>query len=359
MIEDSPFTLHAKTSSRNMISPQPSKNSFHPASRSSPRPRTTLPRNFKTPKWAQTQFYDGDDDDYPTNIDSSNERLPLLPRDVNGRSMRRKTYKSRSRLPSQKQQSQIHSQYDRRRRERDAEVGPSKCWPGLAGTAILGVTLLVLTMLTVGFVFQTSRSLENVVIRNLTNVVVSQEELVMDVIVQAGNPNILPVLLGDTINIDIFARSDHMDDKPHDHDRLNRNRPPFWPPWAGGGDEKEPARDRSAAPKNLTDGPSLLLGTIHTLEAPLSFPPTSFKRVSWTLQKGQMKLFGPAVNATDGPEKWKKVIAEDFELIVRGTMKYRAPIGGRDRAVAVEWRGVVDPLGNRVWNGECWVEAEY
>ena len=241
-------------------------------------------------------------------------------------------------------------------------VAGSKCWPGLAGTAILGVTLLVLTMLTVGFVFQTSRSLENVMIRNLTNIVVSQEELVMDVIVQAGNPNILPVLMGDTINIDIFARSDHMDDKPHHpttHSRTSRSRlttPPFWPPW---GDHETPTRDRSAPPKNLTDGTSLLLGTIHTLEAPLSFPPTSFKRVPWTTQKGQMKLVGPAVNATDGPEKWKKVIAQDFELIVRGTMKYRAPIGGRDRAVAVEWRGVVDPLGNRIWNGQMWVEAEY
>ena len=170
-------------------------------------------------------------------------------------------------------------------------------------------------------------------IRNLTNIVVSQEELVMDVIVQSGNPNILPVLMGDTINIDIFARSDHMDDKPHhpqlSHSRNPRNQiiaSPFWPPW---GDPAKPPRDRSAPPKNLTDGPSLLLGTIHTLEAPLLFPPTSFKRVPWTTQKGQMKLVGPAVNATDGPEKWKKVIAEDFELIVRGTMKYRAPIGGR------------------------------
>jgi len=366
VIEDSPFTLHIKTS-RNTISPQPSKSPLHP-SRSSPRQKSTLPRTIKTLKWAQSQFYDGDSDDYPppnSTVDSaSNERLPLLPRDVNGRSsLRRKNYKSRSRLPSTKQQSQIQASYERRRRAglEAGETGDgmgSKCWPGLAGTAILGVTLLVLTMLTVGFVFQTSRSLEGVQIRNLTNIVVSQEELVMDVIVQAGNPNILPVLMGDTINIDIFARSDHMDDKPHSH-RTSRSRfttPPFWPPW---GDEKEPTRDRSAPPKNLTDGPSLLLGTIRTLEAPLSFPPTGFKRDPWTIQKGQMKLVGPATNATDGVEKWKKCITEDFELIVRGTMKYRAPIGGRDRVVAVEWRGVVDPLGNRIWNGEVWVEAEY
>jgi hypothetical protein len=287
--------------------------------------------------------------------------VPLLPRDMNRSTRRFKGYKSRSRLPSAKQQSQIQSNYERRRSGRFPRTPqPSKCWPGLAGTAILVFTLLVLTMLTVGFVFQTSRSLESVEIRNLTNIVVSQEELIMDVLVEAGNPNILPVVMGDTINIDVFARSDHFDDKPKkdpkaldqgSRRRLRRNPLPFsiWPPWGDPPTKKPPS-------KNVTEGTSLLLGTIRTLEAPLSFPPTSFKREPHTTQKGQMKLVGPAVNATDGPEKWKKCIAANFELIVRGTMKYRAPIGGRERAVAVEWRGTVDPLGNRIWNEDSWVE---
>ena len=276
------------------------------------------------------------------------------------RSTRRfKGYKSRARLPSAKQQSQIQANYERRRSGRfPCTPQQSKCWPGLAGTAILVFTLLVLTMLTVGFVFQTSRSLENVEIRNLTNIVVSQEELVMDVLVEAGNPNILPVVMGDIINLDVFARSDHFDDKPKKDPKTlfqgsrRRNLLPFsiWPPWG------DPPTKKPPPSKNVTEGTSLLLGTIRTLEAPLSFPPTSFKRVPYTTQKGQMKLVGPAVNATDGPEKWKKCITANFELIVRGTMKYRAPIGGRERAVAVEWRGTVDPLGNRIWNGDSWVE---
>jgi len=58
------------------------------------------------------------------------------------------------------------------------------------------------------------------------------------------------------------------------------------------------------------------------------------------------------VNATDGIERWKRCILYNFELIVRGTMKYRAPIGGRERAVGIEWRGTVDPLRNRVWSHE-------
>jgi hypothetical protein len=194
-------------------------------------------------------------------------------------------------------------------------------------------------MLTVGFVFQTSRSLENVNIRNITNIVVSQEELVMDILIDAGNPNILPVMAGEILTIDIFARSEHFDDKLSH--RLRRGLP-FWPPFN--------------KPHNVTEGKSLLLGTIHALEAPVSFPPTSFKRDSYTTQKGQMKLVSPAVNATDGAEKWKRCILFNFELIVRGIVRYRAPIGGRERAVAVEWRGIVDPLGNRVWNGQEWTE---
>src|SRR5438477_260776 len=78
---------------------------------------------------------------------------------------------------------------------------PSKCWPGVAGTALLVTTLLILTMLTIGFVFQTSRSLENVRLSNITNIVVAQDELLMDISLEASNPNLLPVTLGDTISL--------------------------------------------------------------------------------------------------------------------------------------------------------------
>lgn len=205
------------------------------------------------------------------------------------------------------------------------------------------------------------------VLRNVTNIVVSQEELVMDVLVSAGNPNILPVVMGETISIDVFARSDQIKDKgepvlfhlasstPDDNEsgyggRVVRRR--LWPPW-----HRDPPDEDPKPPKNITEGTSLLLGTIHTVETPLQFPPTTFRRSLDSLQKTQMKLVGPAVNATDGEKKWRKVIQTEFELIVRGTMKYRAPIGGRERVVGVEWRGNVDPKGNRVWNGDEWEDG--
>ena len=200
--------MHIQNPARNTLSPQPSKTSLHPP-RGSPRTKSTLPRNniIKTPKWAQSQFYDGDDTDDGF-FESSNERVPLIPRDMNRSTRRIKGYKSRSRLPSAKQQSQIQANYERRRNSRFARIpkqsSSSKCWPGLAGTAILVSTLLILTMLTVGFVFQTSRSLESVTLTNVTNIVVSQEELIMDILVEAGNPNFLPVVVGDKVSIDIF-----------------------------------------------------------------------------------------------------------------------------------------------------------
>ena len=427
VLEDALFTSHVKSSSRTTISPQPSKSTL-PPSRNSPRTKATFPRSgpantngpiIKTPKWAQSQFYDGDDDDsFQANGDSSNERVPLITapsqirdysasfRNNNAGNRRFKSYKSRNRLTSSGKMPAMGGHggsYDSPSRRRSARYyrgpsqagrtgGESQCWPGLAGTAILIVTLLILTMLTLGFVFQTSRNLENVVIRNLTNIVVSEEELVMDVLVSAGNPNILPVVMGETINIDVFARSDQItdkdggkvvfrissdalnfedddneqeppvqdsDDREENNERMTDPEPIFlrrtrWPPW-----HRDDPDDPTKPPKNITEGTSLLLGTIHALEAPLSFPATSFRPgPSKTTQKGQMKLFGPAVNSTDGIEKWRKVISAEFELIVRGTMKYRAPIGGRERAVAVEWRGNVDPKGNRVWNGYDWVEGE-
>ena len=306
---------------------------------------------MKTPKWAQSHFYDGDDDDtYPP----EDERVPLLPRDMNRSTTRRfKGYKGRNRVISAKQQAQINANYERRRSGRYStrpQNGSSRCWPGLAGTAILVTTLLVLTMLTVGFVFQTSRSLENVRLTNITNIVVSQEELIMDISVEAGNPNILPVIAGESLSVDVFARSDHFDDLPRQPRANKRDRAfPFWPPWG-----RDPPKKGDG--HNVTEGTSLLLGTVRALEAPLTFPPTSFRRAPVIAQRGEMKLVNPAVNATNGTEKWRKAILYNFELIVRGTMKYRAPIGGRERAVGIEWRGTVDPLRNRVWDGEEWTE---
>ena len=333
--EDQMFTNTIKTTS----SPQPAKS---PLPRS-PRGKSTLPRNggtIKTPKWAQSHFYDGDDDDSYALPD---ERVPLLPRDMNrGTTRRFKGYKTRYRVPSAKQQVQIQQNYERRRNGRYPRPHESRCWPGLAGTAILVTTLLLLTMLTVGFVFQTSRSLENVKLSNITNIVVSQEELIMDISVEASNPNILPVLVGETMSLDIFARSDHFDDIPKHHPKRNRLNQ-FWPPWT----DPPPKKDH-----NVTEGTSLLLGTIHSLEAPLSFPPTAFGRRPVTAQRGEMKLVSPAENATDGTERWKRCILYNFELIVRGTLKYRAPIGGRERAVPMEWRGTVDPLRNKVCSEE-------
>jgi hypothetical protein len=214
-------------------------------------------------------------------------------------------------------------------------------------------------MITVGFVFQTSRSLENVTLTNITNIVVSEQELVMDLLIEAGNPNILPVVAGDHLAIDVFARSDHFQDPDQPKtNRMGKKRGiPFWPPsWDNGSKEekKKEEEPKSKVTPNVTEGTSLLLGTITSLEAPLTFPSTTFKKISYTIQKGQMKLVAPAVNATDGHEKWKKCIMFPFELILRGTMKYRAPIGGRERAIALEWRGTVDPLLNKVWNGQEW-----
>jgi Vacuolar segregation subunit 7 len=335
ILDDSPFAMNGKVPLREAAPPRPPQTI--PASRS-PRPKGTFPRGpVKTPKWAQSQFYDDDDDP-----DSSSERVPLMPRDPNRSFRRFKGYKSRARQPSSKQQAQIQANYERRRNGRLNKASEdSQCWPGIAGTAVLVVTLLVLSMLTMGFVFQTSRSLEGVVIQNVTNVIVSHDELIMDVLVRAGNPNFLPVVIGDNINIDIFARSDHFDGKSRHSSRS------LWPPWDSDPVNKKP-------PKN--EQGSLLLGTIHLLEETLSFPSESFKPDPFTVQKGQMKLVGPAVNATDGPEKWNNCIQFDFELIVRGTMKYKAPIGGRERAVAVEWRGTIDPLGNQVWKDDSWVD---
>src|SRR6202035_4294873 len=124
----------------------------------------------------------------------------------------------------------------------------------------------------------------------------------------------------DHLAIDVFARSDHFQDPPQPKtNRVGKRRAiPFWPPsWEDDSKNEKNKKEEDPKPKvtpNITEGTSLLLGTITNLEAPLTFPPTAFKKIPFTTQKGQMKLLAPAANATDGHEKWKKCIMFPFEL---------------------------------------------
>lgn len=186
------------------------------------------------------------------------------------------------------------------------------------------VLLLLVFGFIAGFLLATTKDLQDVHIVSVDDILVSYEELVFDLKVMAFNPGFVSVEVTD-IEIDIFARSSHMDDI-------------YLPGYL---DDSKTVQ-------------TILLGSVTKFETPLQFSGGFFNR-NHSLSKGEIKLVHPGQNSTDtGGEssnhklendsaKWKNIINYPFDLIVRGSLKYTLPFFHTDRSVAVTKTVSVDP----------------
>ena len=77
------------------------------------------------------------------------------------------------------------------------------------------------------------------------------------------------------------------------------------------------------------DSQTMLLGRVFRFDSPLSFGSTPW---TWSpsTSKGQIRLPQPG-NKTEegGTERWERVLQHEFELIVRGVVKYQLPLNSR------------------------------
>lgn len=210
-------------------------------------------------------------------------------------------------------------------------------WRGIR-RAIWIMSSLVAVLLTgfvFGFVLATNRPLQNVSVVDITELLISEQELVFDIVVKAFNPGILSVVVP-FLDIDVFAKPIvSKDDK----------------------DEKD---------KNI-----LLLGNIDEFDVPLRFEGGFFTRHAQSAM-GEVRLNDPGVprNATldsgvplmlrvpdkdkgdkdkeplTPEERWKKICSEPFELIVRGVLKYDLPLFHKGQSTTVSKSVKVTPHKN-------------
>lgn len=189
------------------------------------------------------------------------------------------------------------------------------------------VLLLLVFGFIAGFLLATTKDLQDVHILSIDDILVSYDELVFDLKVQAFNPGFVTVEVSD-VELDIFAKSSH---------GIND----FY------------------LPSYLDDSKSvqtILLGSVTKFETPLEFSGGFFNR-NHSLSKGELKLIHPGRNSTDGgddssspnhkidndSDKWKTIINYPFDLIVRGSFKYSLPFFHTDRSVAVTKTISIDP----------------
>ncbi|KAF2402404.1 hypothetical protein EJ06DRAFT_536860 [Trichodelitschia bisporula] len=262
---------------------------------------------------------------------------------------------------------------------RNGDTRGRSCMSRFAGCVVLFVMLMLLTFGAVGFLFAISTPLAEVEIVGIENVLASEQELMVDLVVRAVNPNLLPITVAD-MDINIFAKSKFVGSEKwwRDHgklppleegaalatvatrrmkehkDRVRATQAPqqptvnasglFWPdpdpdPSGGDPDDDDPSPNRQ----------TMLLGRIARFDSPLTFEGSFLRRRVARSSTGSLRLSKPG-NRTEagGTERWERVLRHSFELIVRGTLRYRIPLGGRAHAVPVARSVIVHPESEEV-----------
>lgn len=226
----------------------------------------------------------------------------------------------------------------------------------------LGSVLALLIAAIVAICILTSKPLIDVHIARIENVLASEQELMLDLHVHAINPNIIAVQISD-MDIDIFTKSKHVgnselwrlglpyirrqeDRAVSDHVETNSRNPPHYTDPSDivsqldGIDE---GNDPIDGDDPASDSRLMKIGNILEFDSPLIFDPSPIRH-HMLGSIGQIRLDKPG-NMTDENrnQRWEHVIEHDFELIVRGTMKYSSPISSKVYSTRVAGRTVVHP----------------
>lgn len=183
-----------------------------------------------------------------------------------------------------------------------------------------------------GFLLASTKNLSNVSIVSIENPLVSQDELVFSIVVEALNPGWFTISITD-LELDIFAKSGYL------------------------GDE--------SIESSLE---TVLLGSVLNFESAVNFEGLFFHR-KLSRHTGEIKLVSPGKNITssklnnldfnaqstfintlegsstqpDNSEKWAIISKHPFDLILRGVLKYNLPLTSAQRTVVVNKVGYVDP----------------
>lgn len=178
-----------------------------------------------------------------------------------------------------------------------------------------------------GFILASTKDLTEFDVSSIENPVVSQDELIFNMVVTAVNPGWFSINVQD-VELDVFAKSGFLQSE-HVY--------------------------RSSVE-------TVLLGTIYELETPLEFPGGFFDRHSIE-QMTAVKLLSPGKNLTgvaaavaaaangnkdnstipDNSKKWEVIAKHPFDLIIRGVVKYTLPISLNVKSVVVNKVAYINP----------------
>lgn len=228
-----------------------------------------------------------------------------------------------------------------------------RCCGRVTAFTSLGSILAILIAAIVVVLIMCSKPLHDVHVIDIRNVLASEQEIMLDLHVHAINPNLLAIQVSD-LDVNIFAKSKHVGTSSlwrvghppmanrkiqppsHINEAASQQAAPVLDPsdimfnLDGGVDEGTDPIDDPA-----TDSQTMLLGQIFEFDSPLVFAASPIRHHSLS-SVGEVRLAKPG-NRTEegGSERWEHVLQYDFELIVRGVIKYSLPISSRLRKAKI------------------------
>lgn len=236
--------------------------------------------------------------------------------------------------------------------EYNEEKGRTLCRRITTGL-LLGGLVALLVAATAMALIMCSTPLIDVHVKDIQNILASEQEIMLDLNVHAINPNLVAIQVSD-LDVNIFAKSKHVGTSvlwredhilPRSEDNKSKS-PSAKTTWLGAlgrlGISSKDYRTRNGIDEGNDpiedpegDSQTMLLGRIFEFDSPLIFEASPFKRRSLS-SVGQVRLAKPG-NRTEegGSERWERVIQHPFELIVRGVIRYSLPISSRTRSASI------------------------
>lgn len=222
------------------------------------------------------------------------------------------------------------------------------------GCCLLGLIVLVLCVAVATFVVGLNQPLLSVKVRHLQNVLATEQELMLDMHVDAINTNIFAITVSD-LDVNVFAESAFVG-TPSEWRSGQRNL--RWAKRQGASEDVgyefhwpwEPVSPNDGVDEGTDpiDEPEpgmqkMLLGRVLEFDSPLVFDASPIRRARST-SIGEIQLAQPG-NQTEvgGSDRWERVLQHPFDLIVRGVVKYQLPLSSKTRSVKIASRAKVKP----------------
>lgn len=207
-----------------------------------------------------------------------------------------------------------------------------------ASCLVLTVMLLLVVTGAIGFMFATSQPLTEIRLVSMHHVVASQQELMLDLTIEAHNPNVVVVVV-DSADIEVFAKSKHAGTDSE------------W--WRLHPDEPFPELEDSLI-RVLDDSPedpmlppddaapNMRLGTITSFDSALTFE-GSFFHSGTSNSTGEVRLKSPGNGTVGGNERWENILKDEFQLILKGVLRYTLPLSQRVRTATILGKTTIKP----------------